>query len=226
MIQIKTTHEIEDSISRASRVLVIYTGGTCGMVQRDDGSLEASSSYLSKTLVELSAAQTNGFPAIEVHECVPVMDSSDMGPSDWVSLANDIGSNYDRFDGFVIIMGTDTMAYAASAMSFMLVNLSKPVVFTGSMIPLFKVYTDARRNMLIAIDIAGNSKICEVTLFFQNKLMRGNRAKKVTTAFLTFAWIEGSSALKGHAFQSSSTTFASQYWKVQHVRTGLSTVQT
>jgi L-asparaginase len=85
----------------------------------------------------------------------PALDSSDFSPEDWVTLANQIGKNYHEFDGFVVLHGTDTMAYSASALSFMLEGLSKPVIFTGAQVPLSEIYNDAKRNLIVAILLAG-----------------------------------------------------------------------
>ncbi|MEZ8709754.1 asparaginase, partial [Vibrio alginolyticus] len=111
-------------------------------------------------------------------EYSPLMDSSDMTPLDWQTIADDIRANYDKYDGFVILHGTDTMAYTASALSFMLENLGKPVIVTGSQIPLAELRSDGQANLLNALHIAANYPINEVTLFFNNKLMRGNRSTK------------------------------------------------
>jgi lysophospholipase len=115
----------------------------------------------------------------EILEWDPLLDSSNMGMTDWVHLAEDIERNYADFDAFVVLHGTDTMAYTASALSFMLVNLGKTVVLTGSQIPLFEVRNDAIDNLLGALTIAGHFEIPEVCLYFHNKLMRGNRTQKV-----------------------------------------------
>ncbi len=113
----------------------------------------------------------------------PIMDSSDMTPDTWIRLATIIEENYDDYDGFVILHGTDTMAYTASAMSFLLENLSKPVVFTGSQLPLSTIRTDGKENLITALDIAstyekGEAMVPEVCIFFQHKLYRGNRTTK------------------------------------------------
>jgi len=102
-----------------------------------------------------------------------------MSPSDWLDIAQDIASNYDQYDGFIILHGTDTMAYTSSALSFMLEGLQKPVIITGSQIPLAQLRSDGQANLLNALYIAANYPITEVTLFFNNKLFRGNRARKV-----------------------------------------------
>ena len=101
-----------------------------------------------------------------------------MTPSDWVRIARDIERNYHQYDGFVILHGTDTMAYTASALSFMLQDLSKPVIVTGSQIPLSALRSDGQINLLNALYIAANYPINEVSLFFNNTLFRGNRATK------------------------------------------------
>ncbi|KAL7530638.1 hypothetical protein ACHAXR_005663 [Thalassiosira sp. AJA248-18] len=123
-------------------------------------------------------------PEIISHEYQPLIDSSDMGPGDWAMLARDIHKNYYYFDGFVILMGTDTMAYAASALSFMLQNLGKPVIFTGSQIPLREPYNDARKNLIMATIFASSDTMSEVCIFFHDRLLRGCRATKVNTSKL------------------------------------------
>ncbi len=95
----------------------------------------------------------------------PALDSSDFSPEDWVTLANQIAKNYHEFDGFVVLHGTDTMAYSASALSFMLEGLSKPVIFTGAQVPLSEIYNDAKRNLIVAILLAGLSE--QHFLYFQ-----------------------------------------------------------
>lgn len=115
----------------------------------------------------------------------PVIDSSDVNPDLWIRMAETIGSNYDKFDGFVILHGTDTMAYSASALSFMLQNLEKPVIFTGSQLPIGFLRTDGKENLITAIEIAaaesdGRAMVPEVCIYFENKLLRGNRTTKLT----------------------------------------------
>lgn len=105
----------------------------------------------------------------------------DLGPNEWAVLAEDIEANYWHFDGFVVLQGTDTMAYVASALSFMLENLNKPVVFTGSQIPLCEPYNDARRNLVMALIFATRDTIPEVSIFFHDRLVRACRATKVNT---------------------------------------------
>lgn len=119
-----------------------------------------------------------------VYEYDPLLDSSNMTIDDWVLIAQNIKREYHRFDGFVVLHGTDTMAYTASALSFMLENLGKTVVITGSQIPLFEARSDGKENLLNSLIIAGNYCIPEVTILFNNKLFRGNRTSKVSASNL------------------------------------------
>ena len=169
------------------RVLVLCTGGTLTMsndpLQGNSLApvLGALTSYLAG-MTELT--DDPEMPEIVSHEYSPLIDSSDMGPGDWAMLARNIESNYYHFDGFVVLMGTDTMAYTASALSFMLQNLGKPVVLTGSQIPLREPYNDARKNLIMAIIFASSDTVNEVTIFFHDRLIRGCRAAKVNTSKL------------------------------------------
>src|SRR5699024_175385 len=108
----------------------------------------------------------------------PLIDSADMTPQEWQAIADDIAANYHRYDGFVILHGTDTMAYTASALSFMLENLARPVIVTGSQLPLAELRSDGQQNLLNALFLAASHPINEVTLFFNNALLRGNRSTK------------------------------------------------
>ena len=161
--------------------MIIYTGGTLGMKQLPDGSLAPVAGYLTEQIKMLPELQQPEMPEIFVKEYDPLLDSSCMGPKEWINICNDIGENYHDFDGFVVLMGTDTMCYASSATSFMLENLGKTVVFTGSMIPFCEVYNDARRNLIVSIIFASRSEIPEVCLCFNDKLLRANRAVKVNS---------------------------------------------
>lgn len=122
--------------------------------------------------------------SIESYSFDPVIDSSDMGPKHWIRIVEVIEKNYDRYDGFVVLHGTDTMAYTASALSFMLENLSKPVLLTGSQLPIGMMRTDGKENLLTSIEIAaarrndGTPAIQEVCIYFNNLLLRGNRCTK------------------------------------------------
>jgi L-asparaginase len=117
-------------------------------------------------------------PEYTIKEYDPLLDSSNMSQIEWIKIARDIEENYDQYDGFVILHGTDTMAYTASALSFMLEGLRKPVVFTGSQIPLCEVRNDARENIITALQIAASGEVNEVCLYFGGKLFRGCRSVK------------------------------------------------
>lgn len=161
---------------------MLYTGGTMGMMAKEDGSLAPKQGYLTEQIeVHMPEFQRPEMPIVKVKEYDPLLDSSCMGPSDWTKIALDIEENYDSYDGFVVIMGTDTMAYASSALSFMLENLGKSVIFTGSQIPFYDVYNDARRNLIVSIIFAANSNYPEVCICFNDKLLRANRTVKVNS---------------------------------------------
>jgi L-asparaginase len=159
-------------------IYVAYTGGTIGMRPSDKGYVPAAG-YLSETLAKMPEFHRPEMPHFTLHEYPQLLDSSDMVPADWQLIADDIAENYHKYDGFIILHGTDTMAYTSSALSFMLENLNKPVIVTGSQIPLAQLRSDGQANLLNALYIAANYPINEVTLFFNNKLFRGNRARKV-----------------------------------------------
>ncbi|CDS96488.1 MULTISPECIES: asparaginase [Vibrio] len=159
-------------------IYIAYTGGTIGMQKSIDHGYVPVAGFMDKQLAGMPEFHRPEMPEYTIHEYSPLMDSSDMTPLDWQTIADDIRANYDKYDGFVILHGTDTMAYTASALSFMLENLGKPVIVTGSQIPLAELRSDGQANLLNALHIAANYPINEVTLFFNNKLMRGNRSTK------------------------------------------------
>ncbi|HAU26927.1 MAG TPA: L-asparaginase 1 [Alteromonas australica] len=159
-------------------IYIAYTGGTIGMKASDQGYIPAAG-FLSETLAQMPEFHRPEMPLFTLHEYDNLIDSSDMNPSDWQRIADDIAANYDKYDGFIILHGTDTMAYTSSALSFMLENLSKPVIVTGSQIPLAELRSDGQVNLLNALYVAANYPIAEVSLFFNNRLLRGNRSRKV-----------------------------------------------
>jgi len=171
--QEKDSHEMGPG-----RILLIYTGGTMGMTLQNE-SLTPLKGYLPQCIREMPEVHEPSMPEIDIVEYEPLIDSSNIGPEDWATLAAQVRDNYYDYDGFVIIHGTDTMAYTASALSFMLEGLGKAVVITGSMIPLAEIYNDARRNLLISMVFAAQLELCEVAIFFNDRLLRGNRATKV-----------------------------------------------
>ncbi|OOF21249.1 L-asparaginase 1 [Salinivibrio sp. IB574] len=158
-------------------IYIAYTGGTIGMQKSDHGYVPVSG-FLQQQLENMPEFHRPEMPRFTIHEYEPLIDSSDMTPEDWQRIADDIGANYDDYDGFVILHGTDTMAYTASALSFMLENLEKPVIVTGSQIPIAELRSDGQANLLNALHIAANYPVNEVTLFFNNQLLRGNRSTK------------------------------------------------
>jgi L-asparaginase len=159
-------------------IYVAYTGGTIGMRPSSQGFIPAAG-FLTETLAKMPEFHRDEMPSFTIQEYDKLIDSSDMSPSDWQKIANDIHHNYQQYDGFIILHGTDTMAYTASALSFMLEDLGKPVIVTGSQIPLAQLRSDGQVNLLNALYIAANYPIAEVTLFFNNQLFRGNRSRKL-----------------------------------------------
>ena len=165
------------------RILIIYTGGTIGMGKDAiTGALEPLDfNHLVSSMPEFQLIQAD----IDVRKFDPPIDSSDMDPMRWAEIVGIISNNYDDYDGFVILHGTDTMAYTASALSFMLENLTKPVILTGSQLPIGELRTDGKENMMTAIEIAslknadGKPMVPEVCIFFNGKLLRGNRTTKI-----------------------------------------------
>ncbi|MFP5080423.1 asparaginase [Pedobacter sp. JCM 36344] len=162
-------------------ILIIYTGGTIGMVHdpKTGTLIPFNFKQIRQNVPELARLNYR----LDVHSFDPILDSSNMTPEIWVELALLIRDKYDEFDGFVILHGSDTMAFTASALSFMLQNLSKPVVLTGSQLPIGEIRTDAKENLITALEIAatknnGKAMIPEVCIYFDYQLFRGNRAIK------------------------------------------------
>ncbi|XP_054155879.1 L-asparaginase-like, partial [Oppia nitens] len=195
-------------VGNESKVLVLFTGGTIGMMKSAQGVYEPRAGALvpalrkypqlhdpdyvekhlrmpkdNSPLVLPDTGESNRI-VYTIYEYEPLLDSSNFTVDDWINIALDIQQSYQHFNGFVILHGTDTMAYTASALSYMLENLGKTVVITGSQIPLFEPRSDGRENLLNSLIIAGNYSIPEVSILFNNKLMRGNRTSKVSTSLL------------------------------------------
>ncbi|RAJ75705.1 L-asparaginase [Chitinophaga dinghuensis] len=166
-----------------SKILIIYTGGTVGMIYDDKTKALRPIGFneIRNNLPELYRMGIDFY----VYAFNPPIDSSDMQPEIWVELASIIEDRYDRYDGFVILHGSDTMSFTASALSFMLENLSKPVILTGSQLPIGKIRTDAKENIITAMEIAcakhngsNVAMVPEVCIYFDFSLFRGNRSKK------------------------------------------------
>ncbi|XP_016942489.2 L-asparaginase [Drosophila suzukii] len=191
---------------KEARVKVIYTGGTIGMVRNERNVLAPIPNALVRSIrkypnihdedyaLRRFGASASMAPLVlpfvqgvdrriiyQITEYTPLLDSSNMTMNDWARIASDIQQSYEFFDGFVVLHGTDTLSYTASALSFMLENLGKTVIITGSQIPIFETRTDGKDNFTSALIIAGNYVIPEVCIFFGNKLMRGNRTVKVSS---------------------------------------------
>jgi len=167
-----------DSFER-KRVLLLYLGGTIGMKPNENGSLAPVPGYFTKVVNSMEELKIKNMPNFDIIEFDPILDSACMGPQDWVKVAEVVEKNYYSVDGFVIAMGTDTMAYTASALSFMLQNLGKAVILTGSQIPFSEAYNDARRNLIVSMMFAAFDDLHEVCIFFNDRLLRGNRSSKV-----------------------------------------------
>ncbi len=164
-------------------ILLIYTGGTIGMVKDDKtGALRP---FDMKKIYEVLPVLHKLDCNIDTFQFNPIIDSSDMNAEVWLKLSAYIKQEYRNYDGFVILHGTDTMSYTASALSFLLENLAKPVIITGSQLPLGMIRTDGRDNIISSIEIAANSEINipEVCIFFDNKLFRGNRTTKINAEY-------------------------------------------
>jgi len=170
-------------MDQKTSILIIYTGGTIGMIKDlETGLLKPfnfDNIYQQIPALKLLDYQIENF-------CFdPVIDSSDVNPRHWAEIARVIGDNYEKHDGFVVLHGSDTMAYTASALSFMLENLNKPVILTGSQLPLGMIRTDGRENFITSIEIAAAQEdetpiVPEVAIYFENQLMRGNRTLKAS----------------------------------------------
>ncbi|MBA6415939.1 asparaginase [Colwellia sp. 6M3] len=159
------------------RIYIAYTGGTIGMKPSENGYIPQKQ-HLTDAIMKMPDFHREEMPEFTINEYQPLIDSSNMSPADWQHIANDIQQHYEDYDGFVVLHGTDTMAYTSSALSFMLENLSKPVIVTGSQIPLSQLRSDGQENLLNSLYIAANYPINEVGLYFNNKLFRGNRSIK------------------------------------------------
>jgi L-asparaginase len=163
----------------SKRIYVAYTGGTIGMKRTESG-YAPEPGYLTAQIATMPEFQNPALPAFDLHEYDPLLDSANMTHHNWREIAEDIAAHYEEYDGFIVLHGTDTMAYTASALPFMLSGLQKPVILTGSQIPLCEVRSDARENLITALMIAARYPIPEVCLHFGSTLLRGCRSTKVS----------------------------------------------
>ena len=148
-------------------------------MKRVGGVYKPVAGYLAEQVRQLEHPD---LPDFDLTEYTPLLDSANMRPANWQLIAEDIAEHYDAYDGFVVLHGTDTMAYTAAALSFMLEGLGKPVILTGSQIPLAEARSDARENLITSLLLAANSKVPEVCLYLNGSLLRGNRATKVSSS--------------------------------------------
>ncbi|MBI2785093.1 MAG: asparaginase [Legionella longbeachae] len=162
------------------RILIINTGGTISCINTKNG-YEPALGYVASVLQQITLLKHKDMPEYIIKEYDPLLDSSNMTVHDWNRIAKDIADNYEHFDGFIIFHGTDTMAYTASALSFMLEHLGKPVIITGSQIPLSEVRNDAIDNVVTSLWICAHQPVHEVCIYFNQRLLRGNRTQKVSS---------------------------------------------
>ena len=161
------------------KILILNTGGTISSVKTSHG-YEPVPGYVAHALKNIPALAHADMPEYVIQEYEPLLDSSNMTVTEWNQIAVDIAEAYERFDGFVVFHGTDTMAYTASALSFMLEHLGKPVILTGSQIPLSEVRNDALDNIVTSLWLCAHQPIQEVCIYFNQHLLRGNRAQKIS----------------------------------------------
>ena len=164
---------------KEKRVLIIHTGGTIGMKKTENGYTPVAG-YLASELKNIPDLNRYDFPVWDLYEMSPLLDSSNMSVDEWNEIGRVIYEKYESYSGFVILHGTDTMSYTASALSFMLEDLDKPVILTGSQIPLSELRSDGRDNLITSIMIASEDVAREVCLYFSSRLLRGNRSMKMS----------------------------------------------
>ena len=168
-------------MSRGKHVLIVHTGGTIGM-RRGPHGYEPAPGRLARALESMAELDAPELPHVELMERPPLLDSANMRPADWERIAHDIAARHDDVDGFVVLHGTDTMAYTAAALSFLLDGLAKPVILTGSQIPLIEPRNDARENLVTSLLLATHADLLEVAIYLSGVLLRGNRATKVSSS--------------------------------------------
>jgi L-asparaginase len=166
---------------QSGRVCILYAGGTIGMEPAQGGYAHApASDFFRRQLEQLAAQNRSSLPEYDLHEMQPLLDSANMCPADWVAIARMISSRYQAYAGFVVVHGTDTMAYTASALAFLLENLAKPVILTGAQVPLYEAGSDGIANLTQAILFAARCPVPEVCICFGGRLLRGCRSTKVS----------------------------------------------
>lgn len=204
------------------KVLVIYTGGTIGMIKTDKGYAPAYD-LLDDMLNKIPELHDEKMPSWDFYQLKEVKDSSNFGVKDWNAIANIIQDNYLKYDGFVVLHGTDTMSYTASSLSFMFENLSKPVILTGSQIPLNEIRNDAKDNLITSIIIASEGIANEVCIYFGGNLIRGNRSTKYSSdgliAFVSPNYpLLGEAAIKIHYYNNTLSSSPAEPLVVQYLQ--------
>lgn len=174
--------ELEAINGAKSRILIINSGGRGG--RRIDENGHMVKGFFQTTVADMDDLRKDGMPAFDIVDCKRLMHSADIGCREWQELAEIIESNYYKYNGFVVVHGTDTMVLSATALSFMLMNLGKPVIFTGSLIPAGMVHTDLKRNLILALIFAAGETLSEVGIVFADRLFRANRTVKVSSVLL------------------------------------------
>lgn len=162
------------------KVCILYTGGTIGMIPGNHGYIP-SETALNEAIHYMRDLKKDGMPEVEIVQFDPLLDSSNIAIPEWNKIGQAIADRYERYDGFVILHGTDTMSYSASALSFVLENLRKPVIFTGSQIPLCEVRSDGYNNIITSVIVAADGIANEVCIYFDGRLIRGCRSTKISS---------------------------------------------
>lgn len=174
------------SIAMKKKICILYTGGTIGMIPGEHGYVPAEEG-LQEALASMKDLRKEGMPETDLVQFRPLLDSSNMAIPEWNKIGRAIAERYEAYDGFVVLHGTDTMSYSASALAFMLENLDKPVIFTGSQIPLCEIRSDGYTNLVTSVVIAAEGVVKEVCIYFDGKLIRGCRSTKMSsTHFAAF----------------------------------------
>ncbi len=191
-------------------ILIIYTGGTIGMEKAADGTYYPTGGFEALAKKTIAPAIWQQMPEHEYLEINPAIDSADMTPNHWQLIAEKIIQHYENYSGFIVLHGTDTMAYTASMLSFLLGDLDKTVILTGSQIPLTEPCSDGANNLLVALQMIEQSCIPEVCIYFANQLFRGNRATKISTSAM-IAFESTNYPILG-AFENQLKIFHSRSW--------------
>ncbi len=207
-----------------NKILIVLTGGTVTMIKdpQTNGLKPASLEAFKAFVPEIFSTEIQ----VDLHPFYPLIDSSDINPQVWIQIATTIAENYENYDGFVVLHGTDTMAYSASALSFMMHNLGKPIIFTGSQLPVGSLRSDAKENLLSAIEIACCKELNEVAIYFEGHLYRANRTtKKNAEHFAAFESYNFPSLAKigVHIEYRKHLFLASDKTQKMHIQTNLDT---